>query len=272
MLAHGWARTSPGCYLGSRMIRILLSVCAVAAVLYLGACAVLYAFQGSLIYFPQPRAVEAPETILKLPAADADVLVSMRPHDGPKALIYFGGNAEDVSRSLSEFSQVFPDHALYLLHYRSYGGSSGTPSEESIQRDATALFDQVYAEHPRTAVIGRSLGSGVAVRLASRRPVSRLILVTPYDSFQEIAASHYPHMPVKWLLRDKYESWRYAPRVTAPTLLIMAEHDEIIPRASTERLYTRFARGVATLRVIPEAGHNTISASPQYLERIREAL
>jgi uncharacterized protein len=254
------------------MQRILLSAFAVAAVLYLGACAVLYAFQGSLIYFPQPRAVGSAETVLKLPAAGADVLVSVRPHGGPKALIYFGGNAEDVSRSLPGLSQAFPDYALYLLHYRSYGGSSGTPSEESIQRDATALFDKAYAEHPQTVVIGRSLGSGVAVRLASRRPVSRLILITPYDSFQEIAASHFRFMPVRWLLRDKFESWRYAPRVTVPALLIMAEHDEVIPRASTERLYMRFARGVAALRVIPGVGHNTISASPEYFEAIRAAL
>ncbi|HEY4593699.1 MAG TPA: alpha/beta hydrolase [Thermoanaerobaculia bacterium] len=254
------------------MPRILLSLLTVAAVLYLGACVLLYAFQESLIYFPQPRAVGTSETVLKLPVVDADVLVSVRPHGGPKALLYFGGNAEDVSRSLPEFAQAFPDHALYLLHYRSYGGSTGKPSEEAIQRDATVLFDMAHAEHPQTVVIGRSLGSGVAVRLASRRPASRLILVTPYDSFQEIAASHFPHMPVRWILRDKLESWRYAPRITVPTLLLAAEHDEIIPRASTERLYTRFARGVASLRIIPGTGHNTISASPEYLDAIRGAL
>jgi uncharacterized protein len=254
------------------MLRILLSVFGVIVVLYLGACALLYAFQGSLIYFPQPRAVGTSGTVLKLPVTDANVLVSVWPHDGPKALIYFGGNAEDVSRSLPELAQAFPDRALYLLHYRSYGGSTGKPSEEAIQRDATALFDKVYAEHPQVAVIGRSLGSGVAIRLASRRPVSRLILVTPYDSFQEIAESHYPYIPVKWLLRDKYESWRYAPRIAVPTLLIAAEHDEVIPRASTERLSTRFARGVASLVVIPDTGHNTISASPRYLEAIQGVL
>lgn len=253
-------------------MRFLLFLLAVIAVLYLGACVLLYAFQRSLIYFPQPRTAGTAGTILKLPVADADVLVSVRPHAGPKALIYFGGNAEDVSRNLPAFAQAFPDHALYLLHYRSYGGSSGTPSEEAIQRDATALFDKVHAEHPQTAVMGRSLGSGVAVRLASRRPASRLILVTPYDSFQEIAASQYSYFPVKWLLQDKFESWRYAPHIVVPTLLIAAGNDEIIPRASTERLSTRFAKGVASLRIIPGTGHNTISESPQYFELIQAAL
>jgi len=250
----------------------LLLLLAAVAVLYLGACVVLYAFQRSLIYYPQPRSTGTAKTVRKLPVADADVLVTVRPHNGPKALVYFGGNAEDVSWSLPEFSRAFPDHALYLLHYRSYGGSSGTPSEESIQRDAIALFDLVHAEHPQTAVMGRSLGSGVAVRLAVQRPVTRLILITPYNSFQEIAASHFPHMPVSWILRDKFESWRYAPRIAVPTLLIAAENDETIPRSSTERLYTHFAKGVATLRILPGTSHNTISASPQFFEWIKAAL
>ncbi len=254
------------------MLRILIIVCAALALLYLGACAVLYAFQRSLIYYPQPRSVGTPATILKLPVADADVLVSVRPHDGPEALLYFGGNAEDVSRNLPTFSQAFPDHAIYLLHYRGYGGSSGKPTEEAIQRDAIALFDRVHADHPRIALIGRSLGSGVVIRLASQRPASRLILITPYNSFEEIAASQFPHMPVKWLLRDKFESWRYAPGITMPTRLIASGQDEVIPRASTERLYAHFAKGVATLQVIPGTGHNTISASPQYLEAIRAGL
>ena len=216
-------------------MRILISLVAVIVILYLGACVLLYVFQRGLIYYPQPRSVTS-APILKLPISEGDVLVSARPHDGPKALIYFGGNAEDVSRNLPSFSQAFPDQALYLLHYRSYGGSSGSPSEESIQRDAMALFDKVHAEHPQTAVAGRSLGSGVAVRLASQRPASRLILITPYN------------------------------------VLIAAEHDEIIPRSSTERLYAGFAKGVASFQVIPGTSHNTISGSPQYLEMIRAAL
>ena len=89
------------------MLRILIIVCAALALLYLGACAVLYAFQRSLIYYPQPRSVGTPATILKLPVADADVLVSVRPHDGPEALLYFGGNAEDVSGTCPRFRRPF---------------------------------------------------------------------------------------------------------------------------------------------------------------------
>ncbi len=253
------------------MPRIVIVFFATIAASYLGLCVILFVVQRSLIYFPQPSALRSPVTF-KLPVAEAEIVALVRPHEGPRALIYFGGNAEDVSLSLPSFSRDFPEHAIYLLHYRGYGGSSGTPSEEAIQKDALALFDAVYAKHSEVVVVGRSVGSGVAVRLASQRPVSRLVLVTPYYSLVELAARLYPYLPVSWLLRDKFESWRYAPRVVAPTVLVVAENDEVIPRASTERLYASFAQGVATLKVIAGASHDTISESPRYLEILKGAL
>lgn len=256
----------------SRMPRTLMYIVATIFVLYLALCAALYVFQRSLIYFPQPRAVGGTEAVMTLAVADAQVLVSVRPHAGPKALIYFGGNAEDVSRNLVQFSQAFPEHALYLMHYRGFGGSSGSPSEEAIQRDAMTLFDSVYHKHRQIAVMGRSLGSGVAVRLASQRPAARLVLITPYNSLKDLAVRQYPIFPVKWLLKDPFESFKYAAHVNVPTLLVMAENDEVIPRASTEALYEHFAAGVATLKVIPGVGHNSLSNSPAYLPLLAEGL
>jgi pimeloyl-ACP methyl ester carboxylesterase len=243
-----------------------------ALLLYVGICAALFVFQRALIYFPQPSAMGGSATTFTMPVPGADLSVSVRPHAGPKALIYFGGNAEDVSVNLPSFSNAFPEHALYLLHYRGYGGSTGKPSEDSLHADAQALFDKVHRDHVEIAVVGRSLGSGVAVRLASQRPAARLVLVTPYDSIQEIAAQRFPYFPVRWLLTDKFESWRDAPTIHIPTLLVEAEFDEVIPRASTERLLAAFKPGTATLVVIPEASHNTISNTPRYLEALRGAL
>lgn len=251
-----------------RMPRILVYILVSIAAVYLLLCAALFVFQRALIYFPQPSSIETPDTLLKLSVSDADLQVSVRPHVGPKALIYFGGNAEDVSRNLPSFSQAFPDEAIYLLHYRGFGASSGSPSEEAIARDALDLFDRVYAEHPQVVVVGRSLGTGVAIRLASQRPATRLILITPYNSLLEIAVRQYPMFPVQWLLKDTFDSGRYATYISVPTLLIMAEHDEVIPRASTERLYRQLTPGVATLKVINGVGHNSISESPEYLKLI----
>lgn len=236
-----------------------------ALMVYLGLSAILFTQQRSMLYFPQPMAPGGETHTILLPGADTKVLVSSRELPGPKALIYFGGNAEDVSRNLPAFSTSFPHHALYLLHYRGYGGSAGEPSEDALVKDALSLFDLAHARHGRVLVVGRSLGSGLAVRVASMRPAARLVLVTPYDSLVDIAANLYPGLPVRWLMRDRYESWRYAPQVAAPTLIITAERDEVIPRQSTELLYTRFRKGVASMAVIANKGHNSVSESPLYL-------
>ena len=244
--------------------KTLLGFAVVAAGLYLAACAFLYFQQPQLLYFPQAaRGREVPA--LPLRAKGPRVLVSTRELAGPQAVLYFGGNAEDVSSSLPLLTRAFPHRALYLLHYRGYGGSEGRPSEAALVADARELFDQVHAKHAQVTVIGRSLGSGVAVRLASERPVARLVLVTPYDSIVGIAAEQYPFMPVSLLMTDRYDSYLYAPRVRAPTHLIAAGDDRIIPRASTERLLRRFAPGVARMHVLPGAGHNSISQDPAYL-------
>ena len=250
----------------SRVIRIVLRD---AVIVYLGLCVALFFLQRSLIYFPQPGSGYDHATTLTLSAATARLLVSTRPKDGERALIYFGGNAEDVSVSMPSFSLAFPDSAIYLLHYRGYGGSSGSPSEKALFADALTLFDEVHAKHPEVEVVGRSLGSGIAVYLASLRPVKRLVLVTPFDSLQELAARQFPYVPVRWLLLDKYQSWKFAPLVTAPTLIIAAEHDEIVPRESTELLLSRFKSGLASLEVVAGTGHNTISYRAEYMQRLK---
>ncbi len=253
----------------SRAVYIALAVVVVA---YLGTCVAMFVYQRSLLYFPQPRMVTAPVSTMTLPVDGAELVVTVRPHDGPKAIVYFGGNGEDVSANLESFSKAFPDHALFLMHYRGYGGSTGTPTEKANISDAMVLFQKVHAEHPDVALIGRSLGTGVAVRLASEVPASRLILVTPYDSIKEIAAAQYPYMPVRLLILDTYDSGKYAPGIRVPTTIIEAENDEVIPRASTEKLFARFGKGVASMKVIRGVGHNDISADGGYLTTMQAAL
>lgn len=253
------------------MPRLLLTSVTLFAALYLLLCATLFFAQRTLIYFPQPRAVTPPAT-LRLAVGDIELEVSARPRPGPNALIYFGGNAEDVSLNLPDFLAAFPRHAIYLMHYRGFAGSGGSPSQEALQRDALALFDHVQAEHSCVAVIGRSLGSGIAVHLASERPVDRLVLVTPFDSLTEVAAGTMRWLPVRWLLRDRYEAHREAPAINAPTLLLRAGLDEIVPGVRSEALYQAFRPGVATQLTIPHRGHNDISWSPLYLQALRRGV
>jgi pimeloyl-ACP methyl ester carboxylesterase len=247
-------------------IILLLALAAYAA-----ACLALFLLQRSFLYFPPSKAsVQAPVTsTLAVPGAVLNI--SERPRTGNRALIYLGGNGEDVSASLPLLDAAFPGHALYLLHYRGYAGSTGKPTEQALVADTLLLFDRVAATHPEVVLVGRSLGTGVALQVASLRQVHKLVLVTPYDSIADLAARQFPYFPVRWLLQDKYESGQYAPRIVAPTLVVTAEYDEVIPAWSTARLLSRFRHGVATFAVIKGAGHNSISADPAYLAALQWA-
>lgn len=246
----------------------ILSLLLAPLALYAFACAMLFFTQRNLLYFPVARHNPGvPVEALAVPGGP--VRVSVRTQAGPKAVVYFGGNAEDVSLTVPVLALAFPDHAVHALHYRGYGGSPGSPNERDNVADALALFDRVHAAHPQVTLVGRSLGSGVAVQVAGARPVERLVLVTPYDAMNEVAASHYPFFPVRWLVLDRYESVRIAPNLEVPTTLIAAERDQIIPMASTQRLLAAFRPGVARLVVLPGEDHNSFGDEPAYLAALR---
>ena len=238
------------------------------AVVYLGFCVVLYTTQRAFQYFPTARRLGPTRLAGTFQNGDTLLQLTVRPHAGPGAVLYFGGNGEDVSSSVAPLMAAFPEREIVMLHYRGYGGSAGRPTEADIAADAAGLFDKVHAQHPDVIVIGRSLGSGVAARLASTRPVSKLVLVTPYDSLLGIAQRQFWFAPVRWLLIDKYESWRYVPRITAPVLILRAELDELIPAASTEALRGRFPAGQVQYAVVAGASHNTILDDPAYVRSL----
>jgi pimeloyl-ACP methyl ester carboxylesterase len=241
-----------------------LSLLAVAAFVYFCFCLYLYLFQRSFIYFPTPAADRAPAEELWLDS-DRERIRIWRLHAGePDAILYFGGNAEDVSLNIQEFSEWFSEQAVYLVNYRGYGGSTGSPGETALLRDAEAIFDFVEDRHPNVSIIGRSLGAAVAVDLAAGRDVARLALITPFDSLATLARDFYPIFPTSMLLKDKYDSLGRASRIRAPVLVIVAEHDEIIPRESSERLASAIAESLVTLKIIEGTSHNTVGASPAY--------
>ena len=248
-----------------RMSTLILITFAVA---YVGFCIAMFVLQRHFQYFPTPRRLGPTAMAATFQSGDALLQLTVRPHAGPGAVLYFGGNGEDVSSSVGPLLQAYPERAIVMLHYRSYGGSAGQPTEAALTADAAGLFDKVHAEHPDVIVIGRSLGTGVAVRLASTRPVSRLVLVTPYDSLLGIAQRQFPIFPVSWLLVDKYESWRYVPQVSAPVLMLVAERDEIIPTSSSERLRSRFPADQVTWVMVPGTSHNTIQDHPTYVRTL----
>jgi uncharacterized protein len=247
----------------------MLKFVGLVLVVYILLCAYLFVRQRALIYYPTPVRGHAFGEVVTLPVPGAVLRLNVVKGSGTSAVIYFGGNAESVTDSAAAFARTLPERTWVLVNYRGYGGSTGTPSESTLVADALAVWDWLRPEHTDIAVVGRSLGSGVAVQLAVARPVSALVLVTPFDSLVSVGQKAFPWLPVSWLAKDRFPSVSHAPRITCPTLLLIAANDEVIDTAHARRLLTAFPAGIATAVEVSRAGHNDIQLWPNYYETIR---
>ena len=121
--------------------------------IYIGFCGYLYLAQRSFIYFPTPESQNVMAEDLRLDFDGATLQIWRLAAEKEEAIIYFGGNAEDVAQNLGQFSSIFPDKAIYLVNYRGYGASTGTPSEAAIVSDAQAIFDHISPAHSSISVV-----------------------------------------------------------------------------------------------------------------------
>ena len=189
---------------------------------------------------------------------------------GAPLVLYFGGNAEEVSWMLG---RAGANTGWLLVDYRGYGSSTGKPSESALVADALQWHDHAKQKlgARQIVVFGRSLGSGVAVQLAAARPVSGVILVTAFDSLTNVARYHYPYLPVRWMLRHPFDSIERAPLIDAPLLCLAAERDEVIPIVHAKRLFNAW-KGPKRWVALRGAGHNSTDDAPEFWERIRDFL
>ncbi len=242
-----------------------MTVISIAVLMYAGFCAFIYASQRKAIYYPTPE-VHVPEVAdIRLDSDGETLKIWHLAHaDGSSAIIYFGGNAEEVSGNIPQFRRIFPRHNVYLVNYRGYGGSTGSPSESGLYKDALVVFDEIRSSYTNISVIGRSLGSGVATYLATAREIDRLILVTPFDSIENVARNAMPLLPVSLLLKDKFDSIGRVADIDAPVLIVTADNDEVIMKRHSDALAGAFPDSQVTIEIIADTGHNTIDMSPRY--------
>lgn len=257
---------------------VLIAVAVVAAV---------YLKQDELIFYPQPldmatvgaleRSLERSERFELTNDEGLHLrgwLLRAAVKQPAPLLIYFGGNAEEASWVLSELAHISGWSAL-VVNYRGYGQSEGLPSERALFADAVALYDQVTQrldiDPHRVVAMGRSLGTGVATYLASQRPIAAVILVSPYDSLTSIAQSAYPFLPVRLLLKHRFDSAARAPSIHVPLLVIAASQDTLIPPERSRRLAKAWG-GPAKLEILEGRDHNNIHGHPLYWEMITQFL
>jgi len=189
-------------------------------------------------------------------------------------LIYFGGRQEDISE-LARITEIFGTRLVRIFNHRGFASSSGKPSEAGFLSDALAQYDALMAcpgvDPSNITIIGRSLGSGLAVYLAAHRPVAAVVLVTPYDSIVAVAKRHYPYLPVEKLLRHRFEAHVWAAHARCKVLTVLAATDNVVPAQHAHRLLANWA-GATEVITIPATDHSSVLHAEETRSAIQQFL
>ena len=149
---------------------------------------------------------------------------------------------------------------VLLVDYRGYGGNPGTPTEKGLAIDSRAvrafLAGRPDVDASRLVYFGESLGTAVAIDLAVDHPPAALVLRSPFTSMADVGQHHYPFLPVRLLLRDRFAAIDQIRRIRVPLLVIAGGHDRIVPIEHSRRLYDAAAASTKTFLVLPDADHN----------------
>lgn len=238
-----------------------LKLAVVLLIVWVGLVGCMYAAQRSLMYFPAGDLPPPPPPFaeVRLRTADGLDLVAWEaaPAPGRPIIVYFHGNGGSIAGRVFKVRPfVEAGYGVLLVSWRGYGGNPGSPSEEGLLADGRAALDHVGGRAP-VVLLGESLGAAVAVRLAAERTPVAAILEAPFASAVSVGAEHYWWLPVRLLMKDRFESIRWIGEVTAPLLILHGERDGVVPVAHGRRLLAAAnepKRGV----FLPEAGHNDL--------------
>jgi fermentation-respiration switch protein FrsA (DUF1100 family) len=236
---------------------------------YLAGLVLLYVKQRDML-FPIPTVERQAPVAAGFPEAEEHVLTTA---DGEKVIVwhvpakpgrpmvlFFPGNGDFLAGRVSRFKGITADGTgLVALSYRGYAGSTGAPSELGLFQDAEAAYAFATARYDPQRIIawGFSLGTGVAVAVASGHLVGKLILEAPYTSTVDVAASLFRFVPVRLLMRDQFRSDERIARVAVPLLIMHGTNDPAIPITFGERLFA-LAREPKKLVRFPGGGHENL--------------
>lgn len=246
----------------------------------LGLIGLLYYFANRSVYFPLKYPAGDWERQSAVGASDGWMETSdgvkihgwwLRRNDSPWATLFLHGNAGNVTHRAAHMQEIAAaGSSVLVLDYRGYGKSSGSPSEEGLYRDSEAGFIYLLGQGYRAERIilqGESLGSAVAIDLASRRPCAGLILEAPFTSASDVAATVVPYLGP--LLVRGFNSVPKIRWIRVPKLFLQGDRDQVVPLRLGQKLFAA-AQGQKTFWVIPGAGHNNILevAGSEYRERL----
>lgn len=179
-------------------------------------------------------------------------------------LFYLPGRGEDVLQTMQHLKWL-PRHIGFAsFDYRGLGHSDGRPGEAAAVADASQFLLHLRRALPgtRVHVVGRSLGTGVAIQLADLQDFESLQLITPYDSLLELASKRFPLVPMRQLMRHHFDSISHCEKVMQRTKVLLAEHDNVVPHACSERLMAAWPGQVAR-QTMAGTDHYTIIEQPE---------
>ena len=238
---------------------------------YVKLCRTLSSQQQQLLYSPSSLAEGHDDHHPIFSTRHSDVLRGwVENHGSDHAVVYYGGSSEQVELRRDMLRSIMPQHTLYFVPYRGFGPNHHwSPHERQLKEDAEDLFDFVQSRHTKVSVIGRSLGTSMAMHVGARKPIHRLAVVTPFSSILRIAQDRYKWAPVKNLLKDHHEVWKDAPQVQSPILACLAAQDTITPRKFWDELHQMIGDR-AQVFCDNVSDHNTIAFSQMTWQAIAD--
>lgn len=260
------------------ILKVVLSVYAVTGI-------VLWHLQEKILFHPTPLSLnykfefDQPFREYLLPVSDERELSLIRffPDDTihkKGVVLYFHGNKENVRR----YARFAPDftaagYEVWMMDYPGFGKSSGTLTEDRLYKDADIVYRMAAGHISSDSILiyGKSLGTGIASELASRRTCKRLILETPYYSIPELAWFHFPLFPVKRMLRYEFPTYACLPQVKAPVTIFQGTKDRIIPLRHSQKLRPLLKNGDEFV-TIEKGNHNNLSEFSSYQSKLRTLL
>ncbi len=255
-----------------KKLLILFLVCYLGVLAYIGLC------QRSLLYFPDKDVKELSEynlgkTIETMITAKDGVKIHTWYHlpskEGMPMVLYLHGNAWHLGKRENKYKELIDmGYGLVAISWRGFGKSEGEPSEEGLYNDAragVAFLKELGFKTEESIIIGESLGSGLAVKMATENKFKGVFLITPYTSIADRAQEIYWYLPVSFLLKDNFKNLEYVDQINAPLLIVHGTEDDIIPHSHSEKLMEK-ALDPKKMIIYPGKGHNNLDTRELYNE------
>ena len=220
-------------------------------VAYLVVLVFIYFYQRNLLYHPSENNYQNDEIKFKYEEVNIEVENEIKlkswlinkDFNKFKTLLIFHGNAGDLSNRIYKLNELNKlEINILLISWRGFSGNKGSPTEKNLYKDAEAAIkwlNKKNVSNNQIILYGESLGTGIAVEMANRNDFNSIILESPFTSIENSAKIYYPYLPVKYLLKDRYDTISKINMVKSPIMIMHGEKDDVVPFSMGKKLFEK---------------------------------